>query len=259
MQLTVFDLLLWTAGFVAHISLIFVLVRRRRYQAFPLFTAFIAANAIRTIILYLVQQHGTRSSYFYTFWSLALLDTLLQLSVVYEMYSSTFRPLGVWARDIRRAFVWLIGVSVIIAASLSCMAAPVTQQWIQAIVIKGSFFSSAWISELLVGMIFLSVNAGLPWKTHVARISTGLGIYSGVDILIETAHAYFGVDRTSTAYETLSHLRMTAYLCTVGYWVMMLWRNAPESETLSEELRQQLAILQKRVEYDLQRLRSGRW
>jgi hypothetical protein len=128
----------------------------------------------------------------------------------------------------------------------------------QAVVIRGSLFSSVWISELLVGMISLSVTAGLPWKTHVARISIGLGVYSVLDVLIETAHSYFGVGRNTHIYAALSHIRMTAYLCTAAYWIVALWRNAPESKKLSDELRVQLAALQRRVEYDLQRIRTGR-
>jgi len=258
MQLTELDLLLWAAGFGMHLFLLFVLLVRSRFKAFPIFTTFIAANAARTIVLYVVQHHGSKATYFYTFWSLAVVDTILQLCLVYEMYSSIFRPLGVWAQDVRHAFVWLISVSVIIAALLSWMASPATRLWMQAVVIRGSFFSSVWISELLVGMISLSVSAGLPWKTHVARISIGLGMYSVLDVLIETAHSFFGVGRNVHVYTALSHIRMTAYLCTAGYWIVALWRNAPESRKLSEELRVQLAALQRRVEYDLQRIRNGR-
>jgi hypothetical protein len=211
MQLTGFDLLLWAAGFGAHLSLLFVLLVRRRFRTFPIFTTFVALNACRTIVLYLIQHHGSKATYFYTYWLFAVADTALQLCVVYEMYSCTFRPLGVWARDVRHAFVWLVSVSVAIAASLSWMASPATRLWVQAVVIKGSFFSSAWISELLVGMISLSVTAGLPWKTHVAKISVGLGLYSMLDVLIEAAHSYFGVGRNIQVYTALSHIRMTAY------------------------------------------------
>ena len=70
----------------------------------------------------------------------------------------------------------------------------------QVVVIKGNFFSSVAMSELFVGMIALSVKSGLPWKTHVARISQGLGVYSIVDLVIETGHSYFGVGQNTQVY-----------------------------------------------------------
>lgn len=42
------------------------------------------------------------------------------------------------------------------------------------------------MSELFVGMLSLSVTVGLPWKSHTTRIACGLGIYSGICVLIET-------------------------------------------------------------------------
>lgn len=258
MHLTGLDLLFWAAGLGAHLVLLSVLLIRRRFRVFPIFTAFILANIGRTVALFFVQLHGTKASYFYTFWSLGILDTVLQLSVVYEMYSLTFRPLGVWARDLRGAFVWLVAVSIAVAAGLTWLATPHARLWMQVAVIKGNFFSSACMSELFVGMVVLAVKAGLPWKTHVARISQGLGVYSIIDVLIEAGHSYFGVGRNTQTYTMLSHFRMSAYLVCVGYWIVMLWRNAPDSRKLPENLRGQLIHLQNIVDPDLEKIRARR-
>jgi hypothetical protein len=256
MQLTGLDLLFWAAGLGAHLILLSVLWIRRRFKVFPIFMAFIVANVGRTVTLYFVRLLGTRAGYFYTFWSLGVLDTVLQLSVVYEMYSLTFRPLGVWARDLRGAFVWLVTVSIVVAAGLTWLATPHARLWMQVVMIKGSFFSSACMSELFVGMVVLAVNAGLPWKTHVARISQGLGVYSIIDVLIEAGHSYFGLERDSQTYTTLSHLRMTAYLFCLAYWISMLWRNAPDSKRLPDNMRGQLIQLQNMVDSDLEKIRA---
>ena len=256
MQLTGLDLLFWAAGLGAHLILLSVLLIRSRFKVFPIFTAFIIANVGRTVALYFVRLLGTRAGYFYTFWSLGILDTVLQLAVVYEMYSLTFRPLGVWARDLRGTFIWLVTVSIAVAAGLTWLAAPHARLWMQVVIIKGSFFSSACMSELFVGMMVLAVKAGLPWKTHVARISQGLGVYSIIDVLIEAGHSYLGLDRDSPAYTALSHFRMTAYLLCVAFWIVMLWRNAPDSRRLPENMRGQLTQLQNMVNSDLEKIRA---
>jgi len=255
MHLTDLDFLFWTAGFGAHLILFYVLLIHRRYREFPIFSAFILSNIVRTVALYFVERHGSKASYFYSFWSLGLLDTALQLAVVYEMYFRTFRPLGQWARDIRGALSWLLVAILAVAAGLTWLAVPPVRLWMQAVVIRSNFFSSVCLSELFVGMIVLSVKSGLPWKSHVARISQGLGVYSGIDLLIETGHSYFGVGRNTQVYAVLSHFRMSAYLVCVAYWIIMLWRNAPEPRKLPDGLRGKLIRLQHLVDSDLDKIR----
>ncbi len=258
MHLTGLDLLFWVAGLGAHLILVSVLFVRGRFRAFPIFTAFTVANIARTAGLFLVMRYGSNGSYFGTYWSLGILDTLLQLAVVYEMYSLTFRPFGRWAPDVQGELVWLLAGSMAIAAALTWLATPPVRHWMQGVVIKGSFFSSACMSQLFVGMVALSVKAGLPWKSHVARISQGLGIYSIVDVLIEAGHSYFGVAGNIQAYTTLSHVRMGAYLLCVAYWIVMLWRNAPDSRKLPETMRGQLFQLQKIVDSEARSTRARR-
>src|SRR5258708_989436 len=111
------------------------------------------------------------------------------------------------------------------------------------------------MSDLFVGMVALSVKFGLPWKTHVARISQGLGVYSIIDVLVETGHSYFGVGHSTQIYASLAHLRMSSYLICAAYWIVMLWRNAPVSKKLPEQLRDQLIGLQNVVDTDLEQIR----
>jgi hypothetical protein len=258
MHLTGLDLLFWAVGFVGHVILLLVLLTRQRARAFPIFTTLIGLDIVRTIALALIQQHGTRAGYFYTYWSLAILDVALQLGVVYEMTSRIFRPLGEWAGDVRRGLMgWIIG-SVAVATGLSWLATPPTRLWMQTVMIKGNIFSAALLSELFLGMIALSVTAGLPWKTHVARISQGLGIYSVFTVALEAGRTYFGLRTNSQIYDDLSHVRMGVYLLCVTYWIIMLWRDAPPGRGITECMRRQLAAINAGAALDLQELRSRR-
>ena len=258
MHLTGLDLLFWAVGFVGHVILMLVLWIRQRARTFPIFTALIGLNIVRTIALALIQQYGTRRGYFYTYWSLAILDVALQLGVVYEIASRVFRPLGKWASDVRRGILWWIAGSVTLAAGLTWIPTPPTRLWMQVVMIKGSFFSAALLSELFVGMIALSATAGLPWKTHVARISQALGIYSIFTVLIEAGNSYFGLRSGTQAYVDLTRIRMGLYLVCVMYWIVMLWRDAPPGREMTERMRRQLAAINASAAFDLQELRSRR-
>jgi hypothetical protein len=258
MHLTGLDLLFWAASFLGHLALLFVLWERHRAKLFPFFTALISTNIIRTIALYLVMHHWTTGNYFYTYWSLTVLDTILQFCVAYEMASHVFRPMGVWSSDVRKGFIWLLGLSLVVASGLTWLASPPTRFIVQSIVIKANFFAAAWMSELFVGMMTLSARVKRPWNTHVAAISKGFGVYSMLGVIIESGQAYFGAGQNTEAYTDLSHLRIAVYLGCVVYWIVALWRDAPPSQQLTEQMRAQLFFLQRKVEYDLQSLRSRR-
>jgi len=259
MHLTGVDLFYWTAGFLGHVALLVVLCKRHRARKFPVFTLWIASNLARTTVLFFVARFSGRATYYYTYWTLAIFDTVLQFGIVYEMYALTFRPLGVWAtKDVRNIFAWLLSLSLLIAAVLTLMARPHTRLWVQEVTIRGNLFSSLWMSELFVGMITISVKVGLPWKAHVARISQGLGVYSLFGIMIEAGNSYFGLGGRAHDYATLSYARMTIYLCCLLYWIAMLWKNAPDAREMSVELHQQLARLQATAERDLQTIRGWR-
>jgi hypothetical protein len=243
MHLTGLDLLFWAAGFAAHLILLLVLLIRQRVKTFPVFTLFVTLNVARTIALFFIQRYSSRSVYFYTFWALAIIDVGLQLGVVYEMASRIFRPGGHWAIDARRGMVgWAVG-SIAVAAGFASLPRPQAKIWEQVVMIRGNLFSDALLSELFVGMIVLSAQSGLPWKTHVARITQGLGVYSLATVAIEMARTYFGLKSGTTVYDELTRVRMGIYLVCVTYWIVMLWRQAPPARGMSERMRREISSL----------------
>jgi hypothetical protein len=256
MRLTGIDLLLWAAGFVGHLILLTILLLRRRAKEFPLFTFLIVWDVLRSVCLFSTMFRKPASAYFESYWIFSAIDTFLELCVIYELAAHTFRPWGRWKRPVLWRLVLLLGGTAAVAAGITAFSTPPHWSWKQTLVIKGSFFSTTWISELFIGMVALSVTTGLPWKTHVARISQGLGGYSLFDMLVEAGHSYFGALRQHHIYRTLSHMRIEAYLCCLLYWIVMLWRDAPPSQEMTPQMRDQLFTLLDKVEYDLQKLRS---
>ena len=255
MQLTNLDLLLWALSLTGHCILLAVLIIRHRTASFPVFTTLIAANIFRTVVLYSTHRFGSAETYFYTYWTLAIVDVALQMAVVYELSTHVFQPLGAWAPDVRRSFLALISVSIAIACILTWLATPPARLVRLVVVIRGNFFSSVLMSELLVAMMALSVTMGLPWRTHAARLAQGFGVYSIFGILTETAHTYFGSARGKNTYQLISHVRIVLYLICVAYWTVSLALKEPEPKKLPEYLHQELRALQKRAALVLQNIR----
>jgi hypothetical protein len=252
LHLTGLDRLLWALSLGGHCGLLAVLLLRRRAPSFPAFTSLIAVNILRTIVLYLILRFGRPDTYFYSYWTFAILDVALQLAVAYELATHVFQPLGDWAPDVKRSLVALTGASLLIAAGLTWLATPPTRTLRAAIVIRGTFFSSALMSELFVAMIALSVILGLPWRTHVGRLAQGFGIYSIFCVLTEAAHSYLGAHR----YTLVSHLRIELYLACLLYWIVTLAIKEPQPRKLPEHLHQELRVLQSKTALMLQSLRT---
>ncbi len=256
MPLTTLDRLLWVLCFVGHCGLLTILLCCRRALSFPFFTALIAVNIGKTILLYSTLRWASSEAYFYMYWSLAALDCALQLAVTYELATHVFKPLGGWAPDVRRSFAVLLGLGILIAVGLTWLAAPPTRTLRLAVVIRGDFFSSALISEIFVAMIALSVTFGLPWRTHVARLAQGLGVYSIFGILTDAAHTYFEADWSKDTYATLSRIQITIYLGCILYWTVTLARKEPETLKLPPRLHEELFALQRRAAMMLESLRA---
>jgi hypothetical protein len=172
--------------------------------------------------------------------------------------SYIFRPNGRWTVGVKRHLVWWIVISVTIALGISWIATPNTKFWMQTVVIRGSFFSAALLSELFVGMIVLSSTARLPWGAHVTRISQGLGIYSIATLGLETARTYFGLAKNGQTYVELSHLRIAVYLACLLYWIVTLWRNNPIGRQMPDFMHRQLAALNEDALQHLRILQSER-
>ena len=256
MNLTGLDRLLWALCLAGHCVLLAVLFIRHRAANFSWFTTLISVNIFRTVVLYLTLRFSSSESYFYTYWTLAFVDLALQLAVAYELATHVFQPLGAWAPDVRRSFAVLGALSVLVALGLTWLAAPPTHKLRLAIVIRGEFFSSVVMSELLVAMVGLSVTLGLPWRTHVARLAQGFGAYSIFGILTDAAHSYFGVSRGNEFYKSLSQIQIVLYLACISYWSASLFLKEPAARKMPEHLHEELCALQRRASLMLKSLRT---
>jgi hypothetical protein len=256
MQLTDVDLLFWAMSFLGHLTLLSVLLVRRRFRSFPVFSSLVLFNIARTIVLFLIRSHHARTAYFYTFWSAAVIDAGLQFGIIYELSSKVFRPMGEWARDIKgKLLVWIF-ISATFTSLLTMISKPASRFWVQRLILKGSFFSAAMMSELFVVMVSISVIAGLNWSNHAAKIANGFALYSFTTLVLETVNTCLGLGGNGRLYNDLSRLRIAVYLCCLVYWILSLWRNAPAAEKMPDNVRQQVSALTQALKYKVKTLRS---
>lgn len=256
MTLSSVDKLYWAVGYAGNIFLLLTLTFRKYTKSFPIFSSLIAVAVIRTTVLICIESRGTRAEYFYLFWSFGAIDLALQLAVVYEIAAKVFRPLGYWAPDVRhQAFSWAMA-SIAVSLFLTWLPRPDVRFWYQTIILKGSFFSSALECALVVGIAALSWEGGFPWSSAVARIAVGFVLFAFLDMIVEIATTRLGLKYTDALYQNLERVRMTAYLCSLLFWNIVLWMKLPAPHQMSECMASQLDSIRDSVNAGLQVLES---
>ena len=258
MEFSGFDRAVMAASITGNVLVLLVLLVRRRAGSFPLFTALLVEELLTGAVNHFVRLHFSFGTYKYSYWSLGILDEILQILVFYEIAVHVFCPTGTWARDIRRTFLGMSAISVVVAFLLAWLAQPAAMYPMATFMQRSNFFSAVLMSELFVGRVVLASTVGLPWKTHAARIAQGLGAYSLVCVAIDIVTNYVGVADMVHVHLHLSQLANLTWIGCEVYWVVTLWAEAPAPRELPEAMRIQIYSLNRRVENDLIRIRAWR-
>lgn len=247
MELSWFDLGLWIAGFAGHLALLFVLMAKGRWRAFPIFTAIIGFSAFRTILLYFMYRYSSEGAYAIVYGSADLIDLALQVALVFEIARIVLKPTGTWIRDAYLSFVIWGVFGGVIAAVLTFAVNPKVPDHLDGWIETGHFFAILLLAELFASMMVTSSRLGLVWRNHVMGLGQGLTLWAIVSLIVETFRSYYGEDWHAV---TLDHIRMVSYLCAILYWMITFWISEPERRTLSPEMQEYLSGLGKKAGRD---------
>jgi len=220
MHFTVLDYTLQAAGFVGHGVLLWVLFARRLVRRFPQFAAFVFFQLARTLILVPIMLTHSYWPYFYVYEVLNIADVGFSFAVIYGIGGSVFRPLGVWAPDVRRKVVLFISTGLVVAAVLTLQTHPPDDLLIDKIVDRGEFFVSVLMIELFAMIWILSSSAGLAWRHHVRCIADAFAVYAAVFVAIQWLHSADGSE--SPVYIWITRFRILIYFLMLLYWIVTL-------------------------------------
>lgn len=245
--------IIWVAGFAGLIALLAVLLIRRRWRDFPVFTAYIVFQVTWNPLLYVIYAytHSTVGWYAHAYWSGAVLDFAFQLGIVCEVARIVMKPTGTWLRDARKQFLLGGAFGIILAGALAWLVAPPAAQGLDRLEMKGDLFAAFLVCELFLVISTTARRLGLGWRNHVMAVEFGFAGWIVVAVLTETLHGYFGRWRYFSALE---YTQQFVYLGALVYWIIQLWRPEPARRPISPELRDYIASLHRQVEYDLGKL-----
>ncbi len=215
MKLTALDDLLWAFGFLGTIAVLAALLRHRRWEQFPIFTAWMAYETAVTVVMFLIYQYGSAHWYVRTYWASLWPDFALQVGVAAELARILFRPTGQWVRDARGILV-AVGVGGGIVFALLCWWIRPPHSGFTPWELRADLFTSLTTCELLVAITVVANWLRLGWPNEVLSIIEGLTAWSGVMTLTTALQAYLG-DRD---FKLLDHVRVYAWIGAT-IWIAM--------------------------------------
>jgi hypothetical protein len=247
MHVSGFDGVLWVLGNIGQLLLLSVLIFRRRYKEFPVFTCLVlwAALSDPLLLVVLMTQHDAYSlTYYRTYFTFNILEYALELAVLVEIAADVLRPVR---KSLPRGILFIL---------LGCMA---------AIGFAGFFFAAHLNASTLTHprafivmdasvaimrlVTFLAIAAfsqvlGIGWKNHILQLASGLAFYAAVSLIVALAHSFLraGPDY-SRQYFALDHFRIAGYLCSLYYWCYSFARQEAPRKEFSPQMAQFLVSI----------------
>ena len=230
----------WVAASVLQFLLVTVLVFRRTWKKFPVFTAYAAFNLFEAGVTFAVSKNGML--YFFTYWACQAVATILGLAVVYEVFNALFSTHAALRKIARlifsRGVILLILLGLLVMASElslinnfsinSFSGGMVLFSRVVMVVAEASRFVEM---GLLVVLFLFSSAFGLHWKAHVFGIALGLGVFVAVDLVNVTLRTHLA---TGAPADILSMARGGAFCISVFLWTAYLYQ--PEHVVASDEV-----------------------
>jgi hypothetical protein len=186
---------------------------------FPWFTLLIFFYFLRSVGLAATLHFSGHPAHRFAILIIDLTDVLLQCAVLAELAWIALRPLG----GIRRFSLplLLVGSGVLIVMRL----APAGYTSLRMDLVLLHFLLSVLMVEWTIVLAFLLRPLGLSWRSHVAAISFGFGVYSAA---LLAGGGYFTIGREMSAYVFFSFFRISIYLLVLLSWALALWLQEPK-------------------------------
>ncbi|MGB7986069.1 MAG: hypothetical protein WCF54_12960 [Terracidiphilus sp.] len=255
MKLSELDWLFIVATLLGNSFLFAVLMIRRRWKSFSVFSAFMGFEAGMNPILYVLYLYGSNGLYGKFYWSCVLIEFLFQLAIIWEIARIVMRPTGTWLHDARKQFILAGGVGLLLAAVFAWVLNPPASNLRVGLETGSSFFTSLVVCELFVVMLLTAKRLGLGFRNHVFALVIGWSGWVMTAMMVDMLHGYYGVQ---FHYSDLENVRKVAYLAALLYWIVQFWMEEPARQELPEELRAYILALHQRVDKDIDKLNARR-
>jgi len=224
-------------AFAAEIALLAILIFRRQYKTFPIFTLYFAYNFVADLVIGLsIAKYSVHAGRSLQLASLPL-QYLLELCVLFEIAWHVLRPVHTsLPKGSVRGFFVLVGLAML-GGTLLAWHLHDTGNRIDDI--KRPLDLTVGLLRMLIFAVtagFAQV-LGIGWKNKVLQLATALSFYSAVSLIVSLWERQMG---GSTALEPI---RGFAYLLELGFLVWAFTTKEVRRSEFSPQMEQFLVTL----------------
>jgi hypothetical protein len=197
---------------IAEISLLIVLIVRRQYKTFPVFTMYVAFGLLGDLLIgtlaIVCPPHIVRSMVF----GLMPLQYLLELGILLEIAWNVLRPVHTsLPKGSLRAFGVMLTLALLGGVFLAWHFGNTGNQ-IQDVQVPLDM-----VVGLLRMLIFVATAAfaqllGIGWKNKVLQLATALSFYSAVSLIVSLVERYSGRSQDLDGFVTVASALELAFL-----------------------------------------------
>lgn len=225
------DSAIFVLGVVAEVVLAALLIYRRAYRQWPVFTLYILWGLISDLGMRALQLRFP-SSFIDIYIVEMSIDSLLQYGILIEIAHSVFRP---FRASLPR---WLIPTIAGLLLLLCAAAWPLTTlprlaglppHWIFLIRLQQTF--SYLRIAFFVTLAACSHLIAIGWRDRELQIASGLGFYSIVSLGVAVLHTHQFYSQA--AFHRLDEAVSISYVCALVYWVACFVRPEPPRREFS--------------------------
>ena len=231
MGLSRIDEALLALAVAGQVFLFAVLINRRLYRTFPIFTSYILYATVSDILFVTLFRDVSSHRYFVAYFVNCVPEFLLQLGILVEVAYNVLSPVK---RSLPKASLYLFGgllaVGVILTLVFTLTSKPQAFEGWPERYLQLNFAFAILRLVIFSAIACFSQMLGISWKNHVLQIATAFASYSIVILLVELLHRHVG-ERFAYRYHLHEQFRIVGWCMALGYWSYLLAKKeAPRRE-----------------------------
>jgi hypothetical protein len=216
---------LWFLPVPVLVCLVATMVRRKINTELPLFFAFVLFQ-LAELLLGALFYRMSYAHYFYAYWTMAALEILIGFGVIYEVFTSIFRPFDGLSKLGAVLFRWAALVLVIFAVLMASNGTPIPGQRITSAIVNLDRSIQVMQCGLVLLTILCSSYLGLTWKHRIFGVAAGMGINAAVDMIAVTILANLGQEMATT----VRLAKMATYSLSALLWMGYIYAGVEERQ-----------------------------
>ena len=233
MKLSSLQYVLWLAGFIGDIALLFVLIYRKGMYSFPVFTSWMAFQIVRTAVLFESHAKGLDHLYANIYWYSQIPEWILVFGTAWEIVRHVLRPDKRWSRGVLKPFIFLALGAIALSLLITIAVRPTYPKTLFGWFYPSNLFGGILNFELGVAVLLTANRFGLAWRDRVTGLAVGWMIWSFLLSMGEVVRRYLP---DSHLYTAVGQIKIYAYFVALALWISAFWRREPERKPMTAEM-----------------------